>query len=281
MGELVHGETAADSQQELRDEPRAAGPSLSLHAQVMRLQRTIGNRAVGQLGVRMLARQPVLAPGGGPSRLVGLDRVLKWDDYKGARAPATAPPNALAATRSEIDRRVGGALPGTASFEGSGGAFKLKDSVVITVSINPISWKSSAVAALPYLEDKLLLEHEQGHYNIAALLARDQFIEIMALKGRTFASQAEGARALAAITSRYDADLTKVDNLYDDKGETDHIPWVKVMARPVEKSDPQKKWERYIDKAFTQERSTGETAPNGAAYKVQLVDVLKQAGHTI
>jgi hypothetical protein len=53
---------------------------------------------------------------------------------------------------------------------------------------------------------------------------------------------------------------------------------------PPSKSNDQQRWEGYFNKAFTDERTPQVTAPDGATYKVRLVDVvrdgLKRRGET-
>jgi hypothetical protein len=271
-----HDHAAGQSQLEPRIESTAAEPSLAPYAEVLRLQRAIGNRAVARLAQGVLARQPTAPSGGAPtSKLVGLFDKLKWKDYNGT---PEAGKTYLAGSFMQQNRTIGGASLGTASFEASGGAFKLKDSLVVTVTLASKSW--ARLDGLSSKEQDLLLEHEQGHHDIAALVARDMFIQIMALKQQTFKSLQEGARALAKITNTYDALYTKIDNLYDSVGETGHKAIEHTYRGPA-KPAAQTRWEGFLDTARTKERPSGETAPNGAAYKVELADVLRAAGQNI
>jgi hypothetical protein len=241
---------------------------------LVRLQRTAGNRAVR----RLLARQPAQATAAG-SKLVGRRRTLSWDDYTGA-VPKGSPYEAQ--TKTTIDVKVDGAKAGESSFEGSAGAFKLKDAVVITVDLDRKKcWKKESIDNATATEQRLMLEHEQAHYDINALMARDMFIEIMALKPRSFASATDGFKELADVINRHGTLLTTIDALYDSSGETGHKAIEHLSFGPPRKPTAQAKWEGYIKKAFTEERTPTVTAPDGATYKIRLVDVLRGAGHSV
>lgn len=277
MDERLHDEAAGHEAEEARRPGTAGG----IHAQLLSLQRTAGNRAVGRLAPRLLARQPAQSSGSGPaSKLIGRKRQLSWDDdYKGTPDPKS-PFEAL--TKTGADVKVSGAIPSESSFEAAGGAFKLKDAVVVTVDIDrKKSWKKASVDNAPDSQRKLLLEHEQGHYDIAALIARDMFIEIMALKAKTFATKLDGSNELRGIINTHVTLATTVDALYDSTGETGHKAIEFLSFGPPRKPAAQAKWEGYIQRAFTVERTPQVTAPDGATYKLTLASVLRGAGHTV
>jgi hypothetical protein len=274
----AHDQSTEDVQREPGDAVLLAGPVPTLQREVIRLQHAIGNRAVARFGLPVLARQPASPTSGGfPSKLVGLKRTLGWDDFKGP-VPKSSP--FLSGTFMGIDRKVGGSAFGTGSFEASGSSFKLKDAVVITINFDEKkSWENTG--SLKASEAQLLLEHEQGHYDIAALVARDMFIAIMALKPQMFPTQQDGLNALSTVANQYGALLTKIDNLYDSTGETGHRAFESLSFGPPRKPPPQEKWEKYLKRARTEERNPPVTAPDGATYKVELADILRAAGHQI
>jgi hypothetical protein len=277
MEDRVHDQTADDVVPDPGHAGAFAGPFPSLQREVLRLQRAIGNRAVARFGLPTLARQPAGSATASESKLIGLKDTLSWDDYQGP-VPQSTPYQS--GTFMTLDRSVGGAPFGTASFEGSDGSFKLKNSVVITINFNKKkSWKS--IDNLSSTEQKLLLEHEQGHYDIAALVGRDMFIAIMALKGQTFATAQDGANALNSTSNKYGALLKTIDNLYDSSGETNHRAYESLSFGPPRKPPAQTKWEGYLKRARTEERNPQVTAPDGATYKVELADILRGAGHQI
>jgi hypothetical protein len=279
MDERLHDESAGHGRHEAPTELCVPGPRLSAHAEVMQLQRAIGNRAVGRLAPRLLARQPAAPAAAAGSKLVGRRRTLSWGDYTGT-PDAKSPQEAQ--TKTTVDVKVDGAKPSASSFEGAGGAFTLKDSVVITVDLDRKKcWKKEAVANASTTQQKLLLDHEQGHYDINALSARDLFIEIMALKSRTFATAQDGFKELAGLINRSAALLNSIDALYDSTGETGHKAIEHYAIGPPQKPAAQTKWEGYIATAFKKERTPAVSAPDGASYKVPLADVLRAAGHNI
>jgi hypothetical protein len=277
MGVRLHDEATGPAAEQAR-RPETAG---GIPDRLLGLQRTAGNRAVRRAAPRLLARQPAQSSGGVlTSKLIGRKRQLSWDDdYKGtpdAKSPFEA------ATKTQADVKVGGAVAGQASFEAAGGAFKLKDAVVVTIDIDrKKSWKKASVDNAPNSQRKLLLDHEQGHYDIVALVMRDMFIEIMALKGKPFATKLDGSNELRGIINSHGATAAKVDALYDSPGETGHKAIEFLSFGPPRKPVPQAKWEGFIQKAFTVERSPRMTAPDGAAYKVTLTSVLRGAGHSV
>jgi hypothetical protein len=278
MAERTHDETPAEVQRDPGEAVPPAGPGVPLHGEVLRLQRAIGNRAVARFGLPTLARQPAApAASAAGSKLVGLKRKLTWDDFKG---PVPAGSSYLSGTKMGVDRKVGGAAFGTGSFEASGSGFKLKNAVVITIQFDEKkSWKNTG--SLNATQEQLLLEHEQGHYDIAALVARDMFIAIMALKAQTFPTAQDGLNALNTVANKYAAQMMKIDNLYDSTGETGHRAFESLSIGGPRKPPEQVRWEGYLNRARTEERSPAMTAPDGATYKVELADVLRGAGHQI
>jgi hypothetical protein len=279
MDERLHAEAAGYRQHEPRPGPCVPGPPVPVHANVLRLQRTIGNRAVGRLAPRLIARQPAATAAATGSKLVGRRRTLSWNDYTGT--PDASSPHE-AQTKTDVDIKVDGAKPSASSFEGANGAFKLKDKVLITVDLDlKKCWKKESIDNASATVQRLILDHEQGHYDINALSARDMFIEIMALKPKSFATAKGGFKELAGIINAGAALLSSIDALYDSSGETGHKAVEHYSFGPPRKPSVQAKWEGYINKAFTEERTPTVTAPDGATYKVPLADVLRDAGHKV
>lgn len=128
-----------------------------------------------------------------------------------------------------------------------------------------------------------LLEHEQGHYDITALIARDLFIQLMKSKGSVYSSEADGSRNYRDWINIYTSHLNRVQKAYDD--DTGHsqanvfTPSTNLFTPPVPtKSSTQLKWERLIASAFSTPRTPAESAPDGTPYKVELVKTLVDAG---
>lgn len=196
-----------------------------------------------------------------PSKLTGLFKTLTWQDFKGPQ-PTSNPNNMFAATSSGFS--VSGA-----STQMVDSVWRLADTLNVTITMDSMkSWALPSVKTMPKADQDALLKHEQGHYNVVALLARDMFIELMQLKGASMASSADVAKEVQAIHTRYGNLAQPLQDLYDSKAETDH-------GRDKAK---QTKWEGYITTAFTQARVPAQTAPDGTAYKVEILPLLRKNG---
>ena len=187
------------------------------------------------------------------SRLVNLRYTLTWNDFQG-HVPAGETLNAL----TDVEMVFSGF-----GVEHRDGGVTLRDSLVITVTLRRNrSWARAGAA-----RTAALLNHEQGHYNITALTSRDLFIDLMALKARTFANAGALQTELNRVRGNYDPQA--IHDKYDERTEADH-------GRDVA---GQRRWDGYIQRAFTVPRTPPVNAPDGTAYKLRLRDVLQAAGH--
>jgi hypothetical protein len=218
-----------------------------------------------------------------PSELIGRDRKLTWKDFSGrvpakfAGAAAAVPDktNVLAQTDSSFEATFGGIK--TPNLEAKAGGFGLANDVKINIIFtDKNSWK--IIDHLSANGSAFLLDHEQGHYNITALVARDCFIEVMQCKEKTYATEAAGRSDVLDIITANKGLLRKIQDKYDD--ETLHGQWVVPTMHPEYKSSFQVKWEGFINQAFTTGRVPEVVAPNGAIWKKPLIDVLRDAGVT-
>lgn len=191
-----------------------------------------------------------------PSKLKNLKYKVQWSDFAG-KVPADAALNA------EI--HSGMSFSGMSVAKTADGGVTLADTLELTITLDrSASWARSGAARTAEL-----LKHEQGHYDITALTARDLFIDLMQLKAKSFADAAALQQAIDAVRARYDAQ--KIQDVYDESGETDH----------GRNSDGQKRWDGYLSRAFNEARQPEVTAPDGVAYKIPLRDVLTAAGKKI
>ena len=184
------------------------------------------------------------------SVLRNLFHTMTWGDFRG-QVPRGATMAALTAsdivfTRLESESRDDGTA--------------LKDNLTITITLHQSqSWakRSERSAAL--------LNHEQGHYTLTALTGRDLFIDLMRIKDRSF-GRGGLQTELTRIRNLYNPQA--IHNAYDSDRETNH----------GENAGPQRDWDRFIQRAFTEQRTPPMHAPDGAMYKVRLRDVLRTAG---
>lgn len=199
------------------------------------------------------------------SKLVGLFKTLSWSDFSGA-------PNAnsshLAFTSAAFTLPPVRAVKDKAS-----GKYVLSDNITITINLNRSrSWKKMAeINAKKLRTPAQILKHEQGHYDIVALVARDLFIDLMQLKGKQYSNQAALNADVAPILRKYNGTAQKIIDKYDSKLQSDH----------GENGPGQTIWNGIIKSAFTTPRTPPQSAPDGTAYKVPLLEVLKKKGITI
>lgn len=201
------------------------------------------------------------------SSLSGLRKTLTWAQFRTKKQPKPEPGESGTAAFTHAAYSISGfqSVPVAGKRPAQ---FRLKDDIAVNVTLKSDSWVASWVAdgSMSSAERSRLLKHEQGHYDIVALLARDLFNEITSIKGSSYASPDEPVDAVTAILDAYGPRFQELQDLYDDK--TDH-----GINR-----DEQTRWNGLIGRAFTEHRLGGEMAPAGRTPQpTPLVDVLKDA----
>jgi hypothetical protein len=201
------------------------------------------------------------------SKLVGLFKTLEWSDFGTPRKSADPAPGARAtAANTDADFSFT-AGPSPLPVLDAPGKFTLNDNLEITINFKKAtSFVNDWVFRRPNAFQDTVLKHEQRHYDVAALIARDLFIDLMQLKAQTFDSTMALQTAINAIQGKYKGKIKSINSLYD--GETENGG----------KSAEQTKWDGFFDEAFTKERVPRIVAPDGKAYKTPLLDVLNAAG---
>lgn len=133
--------------------------------------------------------------------LTGLSRSLTWDDFS-ERDSAPDGSDESAFTKA--------VFPFTYDYETSGSSARITN---VTMGI---SMDSSASWVVTDDESADLLEHEQGHYGITALGARDLYRQLSSLAAANVAALRAAANAAkTAIQSRIDAMNTRYDGTTD------------------------------------------------------------------
>lgn len=200
------------------------------------------------------------------SKLVGLFKTLAWTDFAGTPDPLKPKLDAFTSSRFDYPVRHNFVkAPGGATFQ-------FDDTLTLTIVMqSSLSWRRTAkIQAKGSAYETALLKHEQGHYNITALIARDLFIDVMQLKAKHYASSAAGDADLKPILLRYAGKAEKISKIYDSSAETDH------GGNPT----AQDKWNKMIERAFTEPRAGGGMAADGKIYKIPFLEVLSQNGIT-
>ncbi len=212
-----------------------------------------------------------------PSQLVNLLRTLTWADYQGPVRPA----NSTFAAQTAMNFTVS-----PPRFQQGTTDFSVVDQVTVTVVFDPQrSWVQPQIAQASATTAQFLLDHEQEHYDICALFARDCFIKLMSLKTLTWHTQGSATQDFNWFFNLYHDRWLKTDIEYDSKtGHSQNnvfVPSTSMFTPPPQKGQPQLQWEGLIDRAFHTVRLTGEIAPDGHPYKMELSSVLQNAGITV
>jgi hypothetical protein len=180
-----------------------------------------------------------------PSQLVNLQRQLtfgtapSWSgDFQLVNFPVPG-------DGDEVDTAQTGATWSSSGLwldplDKAGKTWKMKDSIVVTISLapKPKCWVANWVFTKKdqaYQDN--LLKHEQGHYDIVALLGRDVYNALIALIPNTYAS-GKGEAAAAAEIKKVQQVTQPTTDLYD--AQTKHGTDAAQQAA----------WNGYISTAF-------------------------------
>lgn len=194
------------------------------------------------------------------STIIGVGRKLTWDDF-----PESEPPDDAkhfdAGTAVAV--AVSGFGPNTL-FAGSGRpAYYVPDAIIVQVTLGPSSFKSPRVAKMSARGRASLLAHEQGHYDIHALMARDHFYELVTMAGRYYDNQADITSRLRGLKATYTDRISEIQTLYDT--DTEHNL----------DGDEQAIWLRALRRAKRSRRQPVVKGRNGKPLEQRLLDVLR------
>jgi hypothetical protein len=171
------------------------------------------------------------------STLSGLRRTLTWSQFtrRDAPRPQAGEVAMVAQTRAVFSATnlasdvVDGSRPTT---------YRLADRVNVVVRLKReecwvAAWVLTGSTSDP--ERRRLLKHEQGHYDIVALLARDMLADIKALAKSLYGSAQEPIDDANAVIERYDPYYDSIQELYDDKTNhgdvrTEQERWNNLLA---------------------------------------------------
>jgi hypothetical protein len=196
-----------------------------------------------------------------PSKLIGVGRRLNWNDFKEADAPADAP---HAAAGVYLHHKVSGAAPNKLFPNAERPMYYLADTITIQIVLTDATFRAPGVAKMKADEKAALLAHEQGHYDIYALILRDYFYELQTLTGRYYDSQADLVSRLSALKATYLDRTDEMQKLYDT--DTEHS---------LDGAE-QKAWLRAIRRATKLKRQPIARGKSGAPLERRLFDVLTE-----
>lgn len=201
-----------------------------------------------------------------PSRLTNLLKTLTWNDFPHVNRPQPAPNETIHGAQIGVEI----VNQGLGIEHAASGGVRIRDSIHVDIRYRrDQSWVANWVFNRPQSYQNGLLAHEQGHYDLVALLGRDFFLSLMRLKANTYpnvgAIQADLTAASTATASkgqalqdRYDADTQKGTN-----------------------ATQQARWLGFINRAFTIPVSPPQTAADGTPIKTPIPAVLAQNGIVI
>jgi len=200
-----------------------------------------------------------------PSVLTGVDRKLRWSDFNVVAAPPAGAPAAATAMTNPGHTAAGG-LPRNIAAAGMTPIFMIPDTLVVNVFLQSDSWRLASVSAWSGADQVWLIKHEQGHYDLYALMVRDFFERIRSLIGQPFTDAAE---LHALMLDHREATLGKAKTLqkaYEDDTENSR------------NGDEQWAWWCAIQRAREAHRTPLTRGADGRYLRVELLDALVAAG---
>ena len=199
------------------------------------------------------------------STLRNLFRTLTWHDFARVDRTPPGPGEFVHGAQAGVD-----IVPSGFALDHVPGGLRIRDSIVVAVTFNSRqSWVANWVFTRPAAFQDGLLAHEQGHYNLLALLARDFFLGLMQLKANTYPDARAAQADLTAVSDRTAAKGQDLQDRYD--------------ADTVNGSDAaqQARWLGFIQTAMTTPVNPPQTAADGTPIKCPILSVLSQNGITI
>ena len=198
------------------------------------------------------------------SALFGVDYKLRWADFQSvATPPAGVPSGATAETRT------GTTVLGVnidLLWQGTPQIYRIRDTLVVRVFVRPDSWRLTSLSTASGRDQVRLIKHEQGHYDIDALLARDFYQRIRSMMGQPFTDPAD---AREQMEDHHEATIGRADALNHDYD---------ADTRNGEDGVEQWSWWCAIKRARQLHRSPQARDARGRLLKVELVDALRSSG---
>jgi hypothetical protein len=187
------------------------------------------------------------------STLSGVPRILKWSDF---RAVTTAPAGVSFGAETVPTHNVSGLHPVKVQASRSD-LFLLPNSITVSVTLAATSWRLSSVD-----NDKWLLRHEQGHYDVYALMIRDWFTDVVAMIPQPWVMN-DLNEQLRNLKETYLDRIASIQKSYDDDTEHDR------------NGEDQWVWWSVIRRAMELHRMPLTPGPDGRLLKLRLLDALR------
>jgi hypothetical protein len=189
------------------------------------------------------------------STLSGVPRTLKWSDF---RAVTTAPGGVSFDAETVPTHTFAGFNP--MKVDGSRTEFLLlANSITVSVTLAPSSWRLTSVD-----NDKWLLRHEQGHYDLYALMVRDWFTEVVEMIPQPWTKN-DLTEHMSSLKETYLDRISSIQKAYD--ADTAHS----------RNGEDQWLWWSVIRRAMELHRMPVTPGPDGRLLKLRLLDALRTA----
>ena len=200
-----------------------------------------------------------------PSKLTGVGRKLKWSDFPLLKQPPAGETAEAATTWSITDK---GFATNLRKLDTSAGkpVFQWLDDFHVEIQFVPAkSYRVTQVDAKTPAAKGWLLAHEQGHFEVAALLTRDFYYSVLALTRKRYDKESAARSDYIDAANEILERIPFLQDQYDD--ETGHsLNRAKQWA-----------WLDAIDRARELHRQPLQKAPDGTLLRVTMIDALKQA----
>lgn len=199
------------------------------------------------------------------SVLTGVYRKLKWADFQALDAVPAGKP-AWAAAETVVSHTATGGLPQATTLSGLPPVFHIPDNIAITVAMQPASWRLTSVSRWTGPQQVWLIKHEQGHYDIYALMVRDFFHRIQGMIGETFFDANDLKAQMLAHRAATIGRIAETQKAYD----TD--------TQNSRDGSEQWTWWSAIERASQLHRSPLVKGRDGRFLRIELADALAKAG---
>jgi hypothetical protein len=146
--------------------------------------------------------------------------------------------------------------------------FTIRDNLTLRVSVSPTSWRLASASTRTGKEQVWLIKHEQGHYDIHALLTRDFYWRARSLMGVPFTSTADIAES---IQDHFDATLGHLAELNQDYDND---------TKNSRDGEEQWNWWCAMQRARQLHRTPLEKNADGQLLRIELRAALRAAGLT-
>lgn len=147
------------------------------------------------------------------SKLVNLHRTLAWGDFNRVDFPVPEPGQKVDTAQTAAN----GVPSGIVLDSAGGGQYKLRDSIVVTIVLDKSQcWVAKWVfTAKDQTYQNNLLKHEQGHYDITALVGRDLYNALVALRSNTYSSGTDAKSDMDAQVQKFGGMAQPISDRYD------------------------------------------------------------------